>query len=69
MAAFEIVHLQNAIKGDVLERFDIFRTPLSQLHNYNIRNGFLPIAIPSRERNGEEGLRVLKLSTIGLPCL
>ena len=25
----------NAIKGDVPEHFEIFRTPLSQLHNYN----------------------------------
>ena len=32
----------NAIKGDVPEHFEIFRTPLSQLHNYNTRNVFLP---------------------------
>ena len=31
----------NAIKGDVPEHFDIFRTPLGQLYN-NARNGFLP---------------------------
>ena len=34
--------VQNEIKGDVPEHFEIFRTPLSQLHNYNTRNGFLP---------------------------
>ena len=34
--------IQNAIKRDVPEHFDIFRTPLSQLHNYNTRNCFLP---------------------------
>ena len=35
--------VQNAIKGDGPEHFDIFRIPLRQLHNYNTRNGFLPI--------------------------
>ena len=34
--------VQNAITGDVPEHFEIFKTPLSQLHNYNTRNGFLP---------------------------
>ena len=33
---------QNAIKGDVPEHFDILRTPLSRLYNYNTRNGCLP---------------------------
>ena len=34
--------VQNEIKGDVKKHFQIFRTPLSQLHNYNTRNVFLP---------------------------
>lgn len=34
--------VQNAIKGDVQEHFEIYKTSLSQLHNYNTRNGFLP---------------------------
>lgn len=34
--------VQNSIKGDSPEHFEIFRTPLSQLHNYNTRNSFPP---------------------------
>ena len=34
--------VQNGIKEDISEHSDMFRTPLSQLHNYNSRNGFLP---------------------------
>ena len=34
--------VQNAIKGVVPEHFDIFRTPLRRLHDYNTRNSFLP---------------------------
>ena len=50
----------NAIKGDVPEHFEIFRTPLSQLHNYNTRNGFY-LDFPSRKRNGEDGRHILEL--------
>ena len=50
----------NAIKGDVPEHFEIFRTPLSQLHNYNTRNGFYQ-DFPSRKRNGEDGRHILEL--------
>ena len=28
--------------GDIPENFEVFRTPLSQLHNYNTRIGYLP---------------------------
>ena len=34
--------VKKAIKGDVPEHCDIFRTPLTQLHNYNSGNRFLP---------------------------
>ena len=36
------VAVQNAIKGDIPEHFDTFRTTLSQSHGYNTRNGYLP---------------------------
>ena len=58
--------IQNAIKGDVPEHFNIFRSPLSQLHNYNTRNGFLPRLPKPRT---EWGRRTTTISTIGLPCL
>ena len=44
------VFVQSAIKGDVPEHFDIFRTLLRRSHNYNTRNGFLPrLPKPRRE--------------------
>ena len=42
--------VQNAIKGDVSEHFEIFRTPLSQLHNYNTRTGFLTRLLKPRTK-------------------
>ena len=36
------VDVHNAIKGNIPEHFDTFRTPLTTLHGYNTRNGNLP---------------------------
>ena len=44
-------------------------TPVSQLHNYNIRNGYIYLNFPSHEQNGEDGLRILKVLTIRLAYL
>ena len=61
---------QNTIKGNIPEHFEMFRTPLSQLHNYNTRNGYLLVVdFPCQEQNGEDELLVLKLLTIGQPYL
>ena len=37
---YELV--QNAIKGNIPENFDKFRSPLNSSHGYNSRNGYLP---------------------------
>ena len=34
--------VQNAIKGNIPEHFDNFRSPLNSSHGYNTRNGYLP---------------------------
>ena len=34
--------VQNAIKGNIPEHFDNFRSPLNSSHGYNSRNGYLP---------------------------
>ena len=34
--------VQNAIKGNIPEHFDKFRSPLNSSHGYNTRNGYLP---------------------------
>ena len=36
------VAVQNAIKGDIPEHFNPFRSTLSQSHGYSTRNGYLP---------------------------
>ena len=36
------VAVQNAVKGDIPEHFDPFRSTLSQSHGYSTRNGYLP---------------------------
>ena len=59
---------QNVIKGDIPEHFEIFRTPLSQLPTAILGMVF-SLHFPSRELNGEDGQRILKVLTIGLPCL
>ena len=42
--------VQNAVKGDIPEHFEIFRAPLSQLHNHNTWKGYLPrLPMPQAE--------------------
>ena len=38
----QCVAVQNAIKGDIPEHFNPFRSTLSQSHGYSTRNGYLP---------------------------
>ncbi len=41
----------HAIKEDIAEHFDVFRTNASQIHGYNTRNGHLPkLKKPRTER-------------------
>ena len=61
------VAVQNAIKEDIPEHSGIFRTPLSQLHEYNTRNSFLP-RLPKPRTEWENVLHILKLCTTELPC-
>ena len=34
--------VENAIKGDILQHFESFKSTLRSLHGYNTRNGYLP---------------------------
>ena len=58
-----------AIKGDIPEHCEIFSTSLSQLHNYTTVGMVIYLDFPNHERNGEDGLLILELLTIGLPYL
>ena len=58
----------NAIKGDVPEHFEIFRTPLSQLHNYNTRNDFLP-RLPKLRTEWGRRTTYFRAFTMGYPAV
>ena len=51
--------VQDAMKGEIPEHFDVFRSTMSQQHGYNTRNGSMPI-ISKPERNGAETKRTIK---------
>ena len=44
--------MQDAIKGEIPEHFDLFRSTMSQQHGYNTRNGYMPII--SKPRMGQK---------------
>ena len=48
------VAVQNASKGDIPKHFNPFRSPLSQSHGYNTKNGCLP-RLEIKNGMGQEG--------------
>ena len=35
--------VQDAMKGEIPEHFDVFKSTMSQQHGYNTRNGYMPV--------------------------
>ena len=45
--------VQDAMKGEIPEHFDVFKSTMSQQHSYNNRNGYMPVISKPRTEWGK----------------